>query len=68
MVFTVLVFIAEVEDVHFNEPITKFIPELAANTSNAGLEAVRHVNWDDVTIGGLASQMTWTGCDCKFLV
>ena len=49
---------------HFNKPITKFIPELAANTSKAGLEAVRDVNWDDVTIGGLASR--WS--DCKLLV
>ena len=67
-VFTVLAFLAEVGDMHLNEPITKFIPELATNRSKAELDAVRYVNWDGVTIGGLASQMTGAGRVCKFSV
>ena len=43
-VFTVLAFLAEVGDMHLNEPITKFIPELATNRSKAELDAVRYVN------------------------
>ncbi|OCL14694.1 beta-lactamase/transpeptidase-like protein [Glonium stellatum] len=61
-VFTVLAFLAEVGDTHFNEPITKFVPELA-NATKPGSDVVRYVNWEEVTIGGLASQMAGIGRD-----
>ncbi|CAG8921609.1 unnamed protein product [Penicillium salamii] len=41
---------------HFPEPITKYIPELRANQSSSKPpNAIDHVQWEDVTIGELAS-------------
>jgi hypothetical protein len=67
-VFTVLAFLSEAGDVHFNEPITKFVPELAElNAKTMGVEdPLRNVDWDDVTIGSLAAQMSGIARDCKF--
>jgi hypothetical protein len=68
-VFTVLTFLAEAGDEHFNTPITKFVPELAeiaANASAVGPDAIRNVDWEDVTIGSLASQISGIGNNCKW--
>ncbi|CAG8382869.1 unnamed protein product [Penicillium salamii] len=41
---------------HFHEPITKYIPELRANQgSSKSSNAIDQVQWEDVTIGELAS-------------
>ncbi|KAI9372851.1 beta-lactamase/transpeptidase-like protein [Aspergillus egyptiacus] len=53
--WTVLLLLLETGDALFNEPVTKYIPELrAAMTSR---DEIDHVQWDEVTIGTLASQM-----------
>ncbi|CAO2647157.1 Nn.00g080790.m01.CDS01 [Neocucurbitaria sp. VM-36] len=65
-VFTVLAFLAEVGDVHWNEPITKYVPELASSTrspTTSGFDDVRDTAWDDITIGALASQVSGIGRD-----
>jgi hypothetical protein len=65
--FTVLAFLAEVGDVHWNQPITKYIPELAnhsARSTSADFDSVRETDWDDITIGALASQVSGVGRDC----
>jgi hypothetical protein len=66
-VFTVLTFLAEAGDVAWNQPITKYIPELANHTgrsSSADFDPVRETDWDDITIGALAAQVSGLGRDC----
>lgn len=61
--FSVWSFLIEAGDKYFNEPITKFVPELA-NVSfpcddtqrNTVYDDINHVRWEDVTLGELASQ------------
>lgn len=67
-VFTVLTFLAEAGDVYWNYPITKFIPELAkfeGRSSQPDFDPVRETDWDDITIGALASQVSGLGRDCR---
>jgi hypothetical protein len=67
-VFAVLAFLAEAGDVDWNQPITKYIPELAKLPGKAGsndFDDVRQTNWGDITIGALASQVSGLGRDCK---
>jgi CubicO group peptidase (beta-lactamase class C family) len=68
-VFAVLAWLAELGDVHWTEPVTKYIPELAnlsAQAASKPFNAVRDTSWDDITIGALASQISGLGRDCKF--
>jgi hypothetical protein len=63
--FTVYTFLIKTGDVKFNEPITKYVPELleAAEALNASRNPVDYVAWEDITIGELASQMADIGRD-----
>lgn len=58
-VFTVYTYLASVGDLTWNQPITRYVPELARNAEatadESNLDAVR---WDDVTIGSLAAQLS----------
>lgn len=63
--FSVYTFLVEAGDVHFNEPITKYVPELAAASRKAITNAVDFVDWNEVTIGNLASHMGGIGRDCN---
>lgn len=68
-VFTVLAFLAEVGDVVWNEPITKYVPELAnhsAQASSNNFDPVKDTDWDDITIGALAAQVSGLGRDCMY--
>lgn len=67
-VFTVLAFLAEAGDVHWNQPITKYIPELAKHsgrTTASDFDSVKETAWDDITLGALASQVSGVGRDCE---
>ncbi|KAI0830006.1 beta-lactamase/transpeptidase-like protein [Hypoxylon sp. FL0890] len=59
-IFSILTFLAEVGDTMWNEPITKYIPEIAAmvvgGTDNS--HSISTPDWDSITIGSLASQMS----------
>ncbi|KFZ03606.1 hypothetical protein V502_10808 [Pseudogymnoascus sp. VKM F-4520 (FW-2644)] len=58
-VLTVYTFLAAVGDVSFNEPITKYIPELAEYAAqHAGADEIDFINWDSVTVGSLISQLS----------
>lgn len=70
--WTVLLYLIEAgSEGSFNDPVTKYIPELRA----AGAEIVRNaterkdpidfVRWDDVTIGELASHLAGVARDCS---
>ncbi|KAE8154348.1 beta-lactamase/transpeptidase-like protein [Aspergillus avenaceus] len=53
-IFTVWSLLIEVGDGIFNDPVTKYLPELA---NVHGKDALKYVNWEDVTVGQLASHM-----------
>ncbi|KAJ5767269.1 uncharacterized protein N7511_004885 [Penicillium nucicola] len=56
-VFTVwCLLIAEDGGRIFNDPVTKYLPELLDATSDQ--DSIEHVRWGDVTIGQLASHMS----------
>ncbi|KAL5344873.1 hypothetical protein ACLOAV_010270 [Pseudogymnoascus australis] len=56
---TVYTFLAAVGDVSFNEPVTKYIPELAEYAAqHAGEDEIDFINWDSITVGSLASQLS----------
>jgi hypothetical protein len=62
---TVYSFLIQAGDVTFNEPVTKYVPELeaAAGNYNATEDPIDHVAWEEVTIGDLASQLADIGRD-----
>jgi hypothetical protein len=66
-IVTVVAWLAELGDVHWNQPITNFIPELAsfsAQATSQTFSTVRQTAWEDITIGALASQVSGIGRDC----
>lgn len=49
-----------------DDPVTKYLPELAGLGSAYGVNNdATAVNWDDITIGALASHMSGIGNDCE---
>ncbi|KAH8660133.1 beta-lactamase/transpeptidase-like protein, partial [Xylariales sp. PMI_506] len=54
---TVYLFLIREGDSRFNDPITKYIPELATAGSNTGASNGVTPPWGDITIGQLASHM-----------
>ena len=67
-VYTVLAWLAERGDAEWSQPITKYIPELRGKptASNGNLDPVRSVDWEDVTLGALAGQISGIGRDCTY--
>jgi CubicO group peptidase (beta-lactamase class C family) len=66
-IFTVVAWLAELGDVHWNQPITNFIPELvdiSAQDSSQPFDNIRQTAWEDITIAALASQVSGIGRDC----
>ncbi|KAI1374465.1 beta-lactamase/transpeptidase-like protein [Hypoxylon crocopeplum] len=58
-VFSILAFLAEVGDAMWNEPITKYVPEIKALvTAGDFSHSITTPDWDSITIGSLASQMS----------
>jgi hypothetical protein len=68
-VFTVWSFLIEVGDGVFNDPITKYVPELAnltyALSGDVVYDDISNVRWEDVTVGELASQAAGIARDGK---
>jgi hypothetical protein len=66
-IFTVVAWLAESGDVHWNQPVTDFIPKLANISTQAKskpLDEVRQKALEDITIGALASQVSCVRRDC----
>ncbi|KAI8956896.1 beta-lactamase/transpeptidase-like protein [Daldinia sp. FL1419] len=58
-IFTILTFLAEVGDAMWNEPITKYIPEIKAMVTDADTShSISKPDWESITIGSLASQVS----------
>ncbi|KAI1134798.1 beta-lactamase/transpeptidase-like protein [Hypoxylon sp. FL0543] len=55
-IYTIYTFLINAGDKYWNEPITKFVPELQALANRS--DPVNYVAWDDITLGGLATQLT----------
>lgn len=67
-VFTVYNLLLNAGDEIWNEPITKYVPELAAIASRSSEDPVEYTDWNDVTIGSLATQLSGIPRDCmRFL-
>ena len=60
--FTILTFLSQVGDKIWNDPITKYIPELSAVGTRS---RVYHVDWEDVTVGSLATFNSGLIRDCE---
>lgn len=56
--FTVYAIIAKAGIKVFSDPVTKYLPELAGNSSGNPLQRIR---WEDITVGALASQQAGSG-------
>lgn len=56
---------SKLSDRYWDEPVTKYVEELATAPSGNQNDAVDKVQWSEVTLGGLASQMSGIGRDCK---
>jgi Beta-lactamase len=61
---TVYAFLIADGDIKFNEPITKYVPEILAASKDGKVDAVKRIAWGEVTIGALASHMAGLGPDC----
>ncbi|KAI1175651.1 beta-lactamase/transpeptidase-like protein [Nemania sp. FL0916] len=59
-IFTMLTFLAEVGDASWNEPIAKYIPEVAALMEDGAdtSHSLTTPDWGAITIGSLASQIS----------
>lgn len=55
---TVYILLAEIGDSYWQRPVTDFLPELKAQSSEGQGDSVDYVIWDDVSLGALASQMS----------
>lgn len=65
---TIYLFLIEVGPTYWNHPVTDFVPELeaAARKCSALANPIDCVDWADVTLGALASQMAGIARDCEF--
>ncbi|KAI0965923.1 beta-lactamase/transpeptidase-like protein [Xylaria arbuscula] len=60
-IFTILTFLAEVGDSSWNDPIGKYIPEIAVMAGPPGRDnshSLTTPDWNSITIGALASQIS----------
>ncbi|GAB1312351.1 hypothetical protein MFIFM68171_02561 [Madurella fahalii] len=62
---SVYAILSKLSDRYWNEPVTNYVPELAAAGRQPG-NAVDDVQWSEVTLGALASQMGGIGRDYAF--
>jgi len=64
--FTVLTLLVSDGDVHFKDPVTRYVPELAkAAKGYSKDESLSAVDWEAVTIGDLASQISGIARECR---
>jgi CubicO group peptidase (beta-lactamase class C family) len=62
---TVYTFLIKLGNKYWNDPITKWLPELAIMTTH---NVVNQVNWSEVTLGALAWQMSGIPRDCVYSI
>ncbi|KAB8259300.1 beta-lactamase/transpeptidase-like protein [Aspergillus pseudonomiae] len=59
-IFTIWTILVEAGDTIWNDPVTKYLPELAETTESANVtqDPIQYVDWKDITVGQLASHMS----------
>lgn len=62
--FTVMTLLVEAGDMHFNLPITDYVPELKDLVYN-GSVPYAGIEWEEITVGSLASQLSGIPHECK---
>ena len=68
--FTVYSLLVQAGDGYWQDPVTKWVPELAAiaaGDAKEGVEDISRIRWEDVTLGDLADQIAGLPRDCKLL-
>jgi CubicO group peptidase (beta-lactamase class C family) len=63
-IFTVYNFLLNAGDTIWTQPITNYIPELAAIANRSSEDQVEYTAWNDITIGSLATQLAGIPRDC----
>jgi CubicO group peptidase (beta-lactamase class C family) len=63
---TVYTLLAEVGMKRMNDPVTKWVPELARAAKKNKGDPTRTVQWDEVTIGQLSGHLAGISRDCKY--
>ena len=66
-IFTVWTFLVEAGSSYWDDAVTKHVPELvdASSKLSAQQDPVSYVDWEEVTLGMLASHLAGIGRDCK---
>ncbi|KAL9093679.1 MAG: hypothetical protein Q9159_000208 [Coniocarpon cinnabarinum] len=55
---TVYTFLSAIGDGCWNEPVSRFVPELEATVTNASqTDPIQYARWDEIAVGDLASQL-----------
>lgn len=65
-IFTMYAFLLDAGAKYFSQPVTDFVPELAALASRPTGNAISSVAWGDITIGDLASHLAGLSSDGEF--
>jgi hypothetical protein len=65
---TVYTLLAEVGMKRMNDPVTKWVPELAQAARKNKVDPARKVQWDEVTIGQLSGHLAGISRNCKYRV
>ena len=67
--FTTFALLLQEGTIIFDDPVTKYIPELsdvAKSQATGTFDPVTEVQWKDVTVGALASQLAGIGRECGY--
>lgn len=64
--FTVYTLLVNYGWEHWDDNITKYLPELQGAANLDDDTSVAHADWSKITVGGLASQLSGIGRDCEF--
>lgn len=63
-IFTIYAFLINAGEKYWHEPVTNYIPELQAVANQS--DPVSDIDWNDITLGGLATQMTGIPRECSY--
>ena len=63
--FTVYALLTELGDTYWNQPVTNFIPELKGQSQKSFSDPINYLDWDDVTLGALASHLAGVARDLE---
>lgn len=69
-IFTVWSLLLTKGDQIWNDPILKYLPELAnaSSLTQAKMNPIKYAQWDEITVGQLATHMSGLARDCKSIL